>query len=149
MVSNLSHANHPQPFTISEIFKVPDLDIYEQMVCLVLNHCVNNGTSLPTVAEVAGKGRMSSKEVAQALQNLVEKKIIPLRVFRDILGDYGDSRLSWAAKGLLLYLKQHEGNSLSELFEVSKDDTDNILMELKELHRLGYLDDHVIINELA
>jgi hypothetical protein len=144
----VTNANHPQPFTISEIFKVPNLDVYEQMVCLVLNNFINNGTYQPTVAEVANKGRMSSKEATQALQNLVEKKIIPLKVFREILGDYGDSRLSWAAKGLLLYLKQHEGNTLSDLLEITMEDTDNILMELKELQRLGYLDDHAIINEL-
>ncbi|NOU92585.1 hypothetical protein GC093_04990 [Paenibacillus sp. LMG 31456] len=146
---NFTSTNQSQPFTISEILKVPGLDVYEQMVCFVLNNLINDGNSLPTVAEVASKGRMSSKEATQAMQNLVEKKIIPLRVFREMVGNYGDSRLSWAAKGLLLYLKQHEGNTLSDLLEVSKDDTDNILIELKELHRLGYLEDHSIIDELG
>ncbi|MFE5318067.1 hypothetical protein ACFQ88_05060 [Paenibacillus sp. NPDC056579] len=147
-MSNVSHANHPQPFTISEIFKVPELNVYEQMVCIVLSSMLQSGASHPTVADIAGIGRMSSKQTSEALQSLVEKRVIPLRVFRDILGDYGDSRLSWAAKGMLVYLKQHEGNTLSDLYEVSNDDADHIMMELKELQRFGYLDEHPIMQEL-
>ncbi|MDF2962167.1 MAG: hypothetical protein K0S39_3902 [Paenibacillus sp.] len=147
---NLIHANNSQPFTVSEIFKVPGLDIYEQMVCFVLNHFINEGgTAVPAVSEIAAKGRMTSQEATSALQNLVDRKIIPLKVFREIVGEYGDSRLSWAAKGLLVFLKNHEGITLDELAELSKDHRDSLLTELRELYTLGYLEDSTLIEELG
>jgi hypothetical protein len=149
-VPNLTYTNGSQPFTISEIFKVPDLDIYEQMVCFVLNSFVqDSGSAIPTVAEVAAKGRMTAQEATIALQNLVTKHVIPLKVFREIVGDYGDSRLSWAAKGLLVFLKNHQGKSLDELVELSKDQRESLVAELEELRKLGYLDDNNLIEELA
>ncbi|PZE20513.1 hypothetical protein [Paenibacillus xerothermodurans] len=147
---SLTPAAHSQSFTISEIFKVPELDIYQQMVCFVLNNVIQAGSPTPpTVTEVAAKGRMSVQDATTALQSLSEKKLIPFKVFRDIVGDYGDRRLSWAAKGLLLYLNSHPGATVDEMVELSNNDRDALQAELKELQKLGYLEGTNILSDLA
>ena len=61
-----------------------------------------------------------------------------------ILGDFGDDRLSWAAKGLLAFRRQHPHASLAQVVELAEQSSDNentIHSALEELKRYGYLDD--------
>ncbi|GCL70213.1 hypothetical protein [Paenibacillus naphthalenovorans] len=141
-MTTLQQAHPPRHFSIQEILKVPGLDIYQQMVCVVLSTYVNMAASgIPSVEEIAAQGRMSTKEATTALQQLAEQKVLPHKVFRDIVGDFGDNRLSWAAKGLLLYLQDHPRATLQELMDISANDKEAIRQELENLRRYGYIDE--------
>lgn len=148
-MENVQQAAVTRQFTVStEIFEVPDLTIYEQMVCIVLR-AYSNSSVLPTVVDIAEHGRMSVKQASDALKYLVDKKILPHRVFKEIVGEFGDDRLSWTAKGLLLYLSNNPRAKfidLLELVEQSNDDDDRVRIGLQELKQYGYLDE---ISDLA
>jgi hypothetical protein len=125
----------------AEIFEYPRLDIYTQMVCIVL-HLHKN--TLPTLEEIARQGRMSTKQVIGALQSLVDLKIISHKAFRQIIGEFADDRLSWTAKGLLAYCKKHPQARLQDLVELSSksgEEEQHIRKAIKELDRYGYLEE--------
>lgn len=131
-------------FTVSrEIFEHPNLDIYTQMVCIVLR-CYTSEATLPTLSEIARQGRMTSKQATTALQSLVETKILPHKIFRQIVGEFADDRLSWSAKGMLAYCKKNSQISLHELVELSSqsgDDEHSVRKCIRELHHYGYLEE--------
>ncbi|MDB5083710.1 MAG: hypothetical protein JWN30_596 [Bacilli bacterium] len=127
----------------ADLFEFPDLTLQEQMVSIILSGTAND-QSPPKIAEISRRGRMSSKHVMTALQGIAEKKILPHKVFRTIVGEFGDDRLSWAAKGMLTYLKNNSGvkmQDLIELAEKSSDDERMIRNVLDELRNYGYLED--------
>jgi hypothetical protein len=151
----------PQPATTvvntvqvrKDIFDIPNLDIYTQMTYIVLSmYTSSNSQSLPTVNELARKGRMNNKQVTHSLQTLVELKMLSHKIFREIIGDFGDDRLSWAAKGLLAYYKNNPNVELNQLYELSgqsKDDEQSIRAAIQELKRFGYIDEHASISKAA
>jgi hypothetical protein len=129
-------------FTVSEILTVPGLNIYEQMVCIVLStYMQETAATIPDVTELASLGRMTLQETLHALQGLVERKVLPHKVYREIVGDFRDTRLSWTAKGLLVYLEKQPRIQLDELLELSSDDQTTIIEALRQLQSLGYLEE--------
>jgi hypothetical protein len=124
----------------AELFEISGINTYELMIGIILSSFTNDPIP-PNVDEIAQLGRMNTKQTTAALQGLLEKGILPDKVFRRILGEYGDPRLSWAAKGLLSYLKNNPQIDLSELAEKSIDDETSVRYELEELKRYGYLDE--------
>jgi hypothetical protein len=124
----------------TELFELGNLNIYELMAGIILSSYTNEPVP-PDLRELAQLGRMNDKQATNALQGLLDKGVLPNKIFRMILGNFGDDRLSWAAKGLLLYLKEHPDTNLAELFEKSKDDETSVRFELEELKRYGYLDE--------
>ncbi|WP_029423213.1 hypothetical protein [Alicyclobacillus macrosporangiidus] len=127
----------------TEIFQHPGLDIYTQMVCIVLQS-YKNESALPTLGDIARLGRMTTKQATGALQALVDLRILPHKIFRQIIGEFEDDRLSWTAKGLLAYCKTHPHVRLQDLVELSSksgEDEHHIRNAIKELDRYGYLDD--------
>ncbi|WP_424767661.1 hypothetical protein [Paenibacillus sp. sgz302251] len=145
-------ASQIRNFTIStEIFFKPNLDIYSQMIYIVLSSSTADSTSL-TLADVASKGRMTSKQAMKAMQALVDEQLIPHKLFRKMIGEFQDDRLSWAAKGLLTYCKEHKVTSLTELLllsDQSGEDEQTIRRALSELSRNGYLEDLPELSRLA
>lgn len=139
-------------FTVStEIFYNPNLDIYSQMIYIVLSSSTADSTSL-TIDEVAKKGRMSTKHAIKAMQALVNEQLIPHKLFRKMIGEFQDDRLSWAAKGLLTYCKEHRDITLSELLMLSDqsgEDEQSIRRALRELERNGYLEEFPELIKLA
>ncbi|CAG7644475.1 hypothetical protein PAESOLCIP111_04714 [Paenibacillus solanacearum] len=131
-------------FSLHDFFKIPDLDIYEQMVCIVLSTVTGEKSGIVSVADIAAYGRMSGRQAIGALQGLVEKKVLTSKAFREIVGDFGDDRLSWTAKGLLVYLKRHPRVTMEELAELSGqsgDEEQALLDALRALKQFGYLDE--------
>jgi hypothetical protein len=125
----------------AEIFEHPRLDIYTQMVCIVL-HLYKN--TLPTLEEIARLGRMTTKQATGALQSLVDLRIIPHKIFRQIIGEFADDRLSWTAKGLLAYCKDHPQVRFQDLVELSSksgEDEHHIRKAIRELDQYGYLEE--------
>lgn len=143
MESLAQQTKNARHFSIpADIFELPDLDIYAQMVCIVLRSYAN-GSVRPSLSNITRQGRMNSKQATRALQSLVELDILPHKMFRDIVGDFGDDRLSWAAKGLLLFLHRNPAAGLEEFKELaaqSRDDAASIQAALEELKRYGYLE---------
>lgn len=139
-------------FTVStEIFFNPNLDIYSQMIYIVLSSSTADSASL-TIDEVAKKGRMSTKHAIKAMQALVNEQLIPHKLFRKMIGEFQDDRLSWAAKGLLTYCKEHRDITLSELLMLSDqsgEDEQSIRKALRELERNGYLEEFPELIKLA
>ncbi|KRE53596.1 hypothetical protein [Paenibacillus sp. Soil522] len=139
-------------FTVStEIFYNPNLDIYSQMIYIVLSSSTADSTSL-TIDEIAKKGRMSTKHAIKAMQALVNEQLIPHKLFRKMIGEFQDDRLSWAAKGLLTYCKEHRDITLSELLMLSDqsgEDEQSIRRALRELERNGYLEEFPELIKLA
>ncbi len=139
-------------FTVStEIFYNPNLDIYSQMIYIVLSSSTADSTSL-TIDEVAKKGRMTTKHAIKAMQALVNEQLIPHKLFRKMIGEFQDDRLSWAAKGLLTYCKEHRDITLSELLMLSDqsgEDEQSIRRALMELERNGYLEEFPELIKLA
>ncbi|MBO7746836.1 hypothetical protein I8J29_21705 [Paenibacillus sp. MWE-103] len=131
-------------YTLSEeVFHQAGLDIHSQMVYIILK-CFATESHFPNVAEIAKLGRMDEKQTVKALQRLVELKILPLKLFRRMVGVFQDDRLSWSAKGLLLFCKEHprvELHSLLEMASQSGEDEENIRRSLQELSLYGYLDE--------
>ncbi|HTG71915.1 MAG TPA: hypothetical protein VL921_21860, partial [Candidatus Udaeobacter sp.] len=65
---------------------------------------------------------------------------------------FQDDRLSWAAKGLLTYCKEHRDITLSELLMLSDqsgEDEQSIRRALRELERNGYLEEFPELIKLA
>lgn len=139
-------------FTVStEIFYNPNLDIYSQMIYIVLSSSTADSASL-TIDEVAKKGRMTTKHAIKAMQALVNEQLIPHKLFRKMIGEFQDDRLSWAAKGLLTYCKEHRDITLSELLMLSDqsgEDEQSIRRALRELERNGYLEEFPELSRLV
>ncbi|MGO4694572.1 hypothetical protein AB4Z50_09855 [Paenibacillus sp. 2TAB26] len=138
-------------FTVStEIFYNQSLDIYSQMIYIVLSSSTADSASL-TLDEVAKKGRMTTKLAIKAMQALVDEQLIPHKLFRKMIGEFQDDRLSWAAKGLLTYCKEHKNITLPELLALSDqsgEDEVSIRKALMELERNGYLEEFTELNKL-
>ncbi|CAG7653313.1 hypothetical protein ACFQI7_30625 [Paenibacillus allorhizosphaerae] len=131
-------------FSLNDFFKIPDLDIYQQMICIVLSTLTSEKSGMISVADIAAYGRMTSRQATSALQGLVDKKIVTHKAFREIVGDFGDDRLSWTAKGLLVYLKRYPHVTMEELAELSGqsgDDEQAVREALNDLKLFGYLDE--------
>ncbi|MDQ0061766.1 hypothetical protein [Paenibacillus harenae] len=139
-------------FTVStEIFFKPDLDIYSQMIYIVLSSRTSEASSL-TLSEISRKGRMTVKQAIKAMQTLVDQQLIPHKLFRQMIGEFQDDRLSWAAKGLLTYCKEHREISLQELLALSDqsgEDEQSIRKALLELALTGYLEEFPELRKLA
>lgn len=141
-MNSIASSGQARQFTVSEILTVPGLNIYEQMVCIVLSTYIQETSStIPDVSELASLGRMTFKETLHALQGLVERKVLPHKIYREIVGDFRDTRLSWTAKGLLIFLEKQPRVRLEELLELSNDDQSAIMQALRDLQSLGYLEE--------
>ncbi|MEK4248066.1 hypothetical protein [Paenibacillus sp. FSL W7-1287] len=136
--------NELRNFTVStEIFFKPNLDIYAQMTYIVLSSSTSDAASL-TIEEIAKKGRMSAKQAVKSMQALIEEKLIPHKLFRKMIGEFQDDRLSWAAKGLLTYCKENPSITIAELLDLSDqsgEDENSIRKALLELERHGYFEE--------
>ncbi|QYR21784.1 hypothetical protein KZ483_01705 [Paenibacillus sp. sptzw28] len=135
----------------NEIFQQPGVDIYAQMTYIVLK-CYSSESYLPDLRVIAKHGRMNLKQVTKALQSLVELKILPHKIYRQMVGDFQDDRLSWAAKGLLTFCKEHPHVNLNDLLELScesGEDEQSIRRALKELSQFGYLEEYPEWNKIA
>jgi len=136
--------NDLRNFTVStEIFFKPNLDIYAQMTYIVLSSSTSDASSL-TIDEIAKKGRMTTKQAVKSMQALIQEKLIPHKLFRKMIGEFQDDRLSWAAKGLLTYCKEHRNITLSELLNLSDqsgEDENSIRKALAELELHGYFEE--------
>ncbi|GGG17072.1 hypothetical protein [Paenibacillus abyssi] len=139
-------------FAVStDIFMQPGLDIYTQMTYIVLRSYTSE-SAMPTLSEIAQKGRMTAKQATKAMQSLVNHKMIPHKLFRQMIGEFQDDRLSWAAKGLLTYFKEHPSISVTELLEMSDqsgEDEQSILKALIELKSNGYLEEFPELSKLV
>lgn len=143
-MSTLTQRSQSGKITTEDILTVPGLDIYQQMTCIILNISSDKGAHLYTVSEIADLGRMTKKEATNSLQALVEKKILSHKAFREIIGDFGDDRLSWTAKGILAFMKKNPRITFEELVGLSGqsfDDEHVVRTALEDLRRLGYLDE--------
>ncbi|WP_138753933.1 hypothetical protein [Paenibacillus sinopodophylli] len=151
MATDITHGN-VRNFTIStEIFYNPSLDIYSQMIYIVLSSSTADTASL-TLDEVAKKGRMTTKLAIKAMQSLVDEQLIPHKLFRKMIGEFQDDRLSWAAKGLLTYCKKHKEITLTELLALSDqsgEDEQSIRRAINELERNGYLEEFPELSKLT
>jgi hypothetical protein len=69
-----------------EIMDVPDLDIYEQMVYIVLRSFANarEATAFPSYATIAKLGRMSRRKAIDAVNSLVEKGLLKKELRLDV-----------------------------------------------------------------
>lgn len=143
---NVPTNDQARMITISEdIFHHPGLDIYSQMVYIVLKGQLTSESDTPEVSEVSKLGRMSEKQAIKGLQKLVEVKILPNKLYRRMVGDFRDDRLSWAAKGLLHFCKVHPTIDMETLLEMtgeSGDDEQNVRKALRELSECGYLEEY-------
>lgn len=139
-------------FTVStEIFYKPSLDIYSQMIYIVLSASTTDTSSL-TLSDVAKKGRMTEKQTIKAMQVLVDEQLIPHKLFRQLIGEFQDDRLSWAAKGLLTYCKENPEIGLTDLLllsDQSGEDEETIRRALRELDRNGYLEPFPELSKLV
>lgn len=139
-------------FALSDdIFRQPGLDLCSQMVYIILKS-FGSESNFPELSEIAILGRMTDKQAMKALQDLVELKILPHKLFRRMVGDFQDDRLSWAAKGLLLFCKENPHIHLHELLELtsqSGEDEHSIRNSLKELSQYGYLDEYPVWQQIA
>ncbi|MNZ49457.1 hypothetical protein D3C78_672260 [compost metagenome] len=138
-------------FTVStEIFFKPNLDIYSQMIYFVLSSSTVETASL-SINDIAKKGRMTTKQAIKAMQLLVDEQLIPHKLFRKMIGEFQDDRLSWAAKGLLTYCKEHGNLTLQDLIQLSEQSGENeqsIRKALAELDRNGYLEEYPELSKL-
>jgi hypothetical protein len=151
-MTNEQASVHIRNFTIStEIFFKPDLDIYSQMIYIVLSSS-SGESSILTIEDIAAKGRMTAKQAVKAMQALVDAHLIPHKLFRRMIGEFQDDRLSWAAKGLLTYCKEHKDITISELLQLSDqsgESEQSIRKALAELDGNGYLEDYPELGRLA
>jgi hypothetical protein len=150
-MANGQAVENVRSFTVTmELFDHPNLDIYGQMVCIVLQSYPQG--SVPTLNEISRLGRMTSKQATRALQQLVDRKILSHKLFREIVGQFADDRLTWAAKGILAYCIEHPHTDVAELLELSSQSgqPEHHLHEvLGELNRYGYLDDYSELKKAA
>lgn len=138
-------AENKRNFMLStEIFEHPGLDIYAQMTYIVMKSYTGE-TGFPTLDELSRYGRMTVKQTVKALQTLVTLRILTHKVFRQIVGDFADDRLSWAAKGILAFCKDEQAVTLKDIINLASQSGDNeqiIRRALRELRDLGYLDEY-------
>lgn len=143
-MSNVKPVEATRNFIVSsDVFDHPGLDIYAQMVCIVLQYHTSE-SAIPTLDRVAKDGRMTTQQATRALQSLVDLKILSHKLFRQIVGEFTDDRLSWAAKGLFAYCKDHPHLRLSDLVTLcsqSGEDEQSLRRALRELDQYGYLDE--------
>ncbi|SDO54375.1 hypothetical protein SAMN04487897_11677 [Paenibacillus sp. yr247] len=139
-------------FSISDdIFRQPGLDIFSQMVYIILKGFASE-SNFPELSVISKLGRMNDKQTMKALQSLVELKILPHKLFRRMVGDFQDDRLSWAAKGLLIFCKENPHINLHDLLELaseSGEDEHSIRKALKELSQYGYLEEYPEWRQIA
>ncbi|MCQ6557638.1 hypothetical protein [Paenibacillus mendelii] len=139
-------------FTLSsEIFMHANLDIYAQMIYIVLSSYMSESNK-PSLAELSQKGRMTTKQAMNAMQRLVENKLIPHKFYRQMIDEFQDDRLSWAAKGLLTYCKENPVSSIEELLvlcDQTDEDEQSIRKALAELQAAGYLEDLPELRRIA
>lgn len=139
-------------FTLSvDIFRQPGLDLCSQMVYIILKS-FGSESNFPELSEISILGRMTDKQTMKALQDLVELKVLPHKLFRRMVGDFQDDRLSWAAKGLLIFCKENPHIHLHDLLELtsqSYEDEHSIRNSLKELSQYGYLDEYPEWRQIA
>ncbi|RAV19347.1 hypothetical protein [Paenibacillus contaminans] len=145
-------SEHARSFLVSnDIFHQPELDIYSQMTYIVLKSC-SSEAHLPEVSDIARLGRMNVKQVLRGLQTLVEVKLLTNKIYRQMIGDFQDDRLSWAAKGLLAFCKENPNGNIDELLELSSEsgeDEHSIRRALKELGQYGYLEEYPEWSKIA
>lgn len=69
-----------------EIMEIPDLDIYEQMVYIVLRSFTNprESTAFPSYNTIAKLGRMSRRKAIDSVASLVEKGLLKKEVRLDV-----------------------------------------------------------------
>ncbi len=143
-MSNVKPVETARNFMLSsDVFEHPNLDIYAQMVCIVLQYNSSEST-IPTLEKISRQGRMNAKQATRALQSLVDLKILSHKMFRQIVGEFTDDRLSWSAKGLYAYCKDRPHVRLNELLELSSQSGEgeqSVRKALRELSRHGYLDE--------
>jgi hypothetical protein len=144
-MSNGQVSEGTRNFTLSDdIFRQPGLDLCSQMVYIILKS-LGSESNFPVISEIAILGRMTDKQAMKALQDLVDLKILPHKLFRRMVGDFQDDRLSWAAKGLLIFCKENPHIQLHDLLELtsqSGEDELSIRNSLRELSQYGYLDEY-------
>ncbi|OAS16702.1 hypothetical protein [Paenibacillus oryzisoli] len=132
-------------FALSDdIFRQPGLDLHSQMVYIILKS-FGSESNFPALSEIAILARMTDKQTMKALQDLVDLRILPHKLFRRMVGDFQDDRLSWAAKGLLIFCKENPHIHLHDLLELtsqSGEDELSIRNSLQELSQHGYLDEY-------
>jgi hypothetical protein len=132
-------------FTMSDdIFLQPGLDIYTQMAYIILKN-FSTESNIPELSDISKLGRMDVKQTMKALQSLVELKFLSHKVFRLMVGDFRDDRLSWAAKGLLVFCKDNPQINFQDLLELaseSGEDEHSIRKALNELSQYGYLEQY-------
>jgi DNA-binding MarR family transcriptional regulator len=139
-------------FTMSDdIFLQPGLDIYTQMAYIILNN-FSTESNIPELSDISKLGRMDVKQTMKALQSLVELKFLSHKVFRRMVGDFRDDRLSWAAKGLLVFCKDNPQINFQDLLELaseSGEDEHSIRKALNELSQYGYLEQYPEWSQIA
>lgn len=95
---------------------------------------------------------MTEKQTIKAMQMLVDEQLIPHKLFRQLIGEFQDDRLSWAAKGLLTYCKENPEIGLTDLLllsDQSGEDEETIRKALRELDRNGYLEPFPELSKLV
>jgi hypothetical protein len=151
-MSNGQASESTRSFTLSdEIFRIPGLDIYSQMAFIVLKSLASE-SAIPEVSDISRLGRMDDKQTMKGLQSLAERKVISHKLFRRMVGDFQDDRLSWAAKGLLLYCKENPETNLHDLLDLaaeSGEDEHSIRKALMELSQYGYLEEYPVLRQFA
>jgi hypothetical protein len=139
-------------FTMSDdIFLQPGLDIYTQMAYIILKN-FSTESNIPELSDISKLGRMDVKQTMKALQSLVELKFLSHKVFRRMVGDFRDDRLSWAAKGLLVFCKDNPQINFQDLLELaseSGEDEHSIRKALNELSQYGYLEQYPEWSQIA
>lgn len=124
-----------------DLLSIPDLDIYSQMACIILQAYANDAVA-PTLAQIARDGRMTTKQASRALQKMVDAKLISQKAFKEIIGEFGDDRLSWAAKGILVFIKRNPETTFKDLLQLAEqsgEDERSIRLAWAQLERHGYL----------
>lgn len=151
-MSNGQASEGTRNFTLSDdIFHQPGLDLCSQMVYIILKS-FSSESNFPELSEISKLGRITDKQAMKALQDLVELKILPHKLFRRMVGDFQDDRLSWASKGLLLFCKENPHIHLHDLLELtsqSDEDEHSIRKSLRELSQYGYLDEYPDWQQIA
>jgi DNA-binding MarR family transcriptional regulator len=134
-----------------DIFLQHGLDIYTQMAYINLKN-FSAESNIPELSDISKLGRMDVKQTMKALQSLVELKFLSHKVFRRMVGDFRDDRLSWAAKGLLVFCKDNPQINFQDLLELaseSGEDEHSIRKALNELSQYGYLEQYPEWSQIA
>ncbi|MBD2846866.1 hypothetical protein IDH44_16840 [Paenibacillus sp. IB182496] len=144
MANEQSYSNNGQHFTVThDLFNQPELDIYAQMMYIVLRS-YQTESAIPALSDMARKGRMDLKQAIKAMQSLVDQKMITHKLFQQLVGPFNDDRLSWSAKGLLAYCREHPQAKLPDLLALSNQSSEDeqvIRRAIGELSETGYLEE--------